>query len=182
MLVVVSDSHRESGTGLDGRTLDAVRDAEVVAHAGDFVTVDALDAFQDAASTLFAVHGNADRPGVRDRLPTARSFSYAGVTVAMTHRQRGGPTGLELFGRERDAALVVSGHTHRPQVTQMDGLTLVNPGSHADPRGHRPGHAELDPASDGLDGRLVSVDGTVVETFHVPANAGTAGSSSTDPE
>jgi len=170
MLVVVSDSHRESGTGLEGRTLDAVRDAEVVAHAGDFVTEDALNAFGDVASTLLAVHGNADRPGVRDRLPTARSFTYADVQVAMTHRQRGGPTGLELFGRERGAALVVSGHTHRPRVATTDACTLLNPGSHADPRGNRPGHAELEPAADGLDGRLVSPDGTVVERFHVPAN------------
>ena len=170
MLVVVSDSHRESGTGLEGRTLDAVRDAEVVAHAGDFVTEDALDAFRDVASTLLAVHGNADRPGVRDRLPTARSFTYADVAVATTHRQRGGGTGLELFGRERGAALVVSGHTHRPRVATTDACTLLNPGSHADPRGNRPGHAELELAADGLDGRLVSPDGTVVERFHVPAN------------
>jgi putative phosphoesterase len=170
MLVVVSDSHRETGTGLEGRTLDAVRDADVVAHAGDFVTEDALDAFQDVASTLFAVHGNADRPDVRDRLPTARSFTYAGVEVAMTHRQRGGGTGLELFGRERGAALVVSGHTHRPRVATTDALTLLNPGSHADPRGHRPGHAELEPAADGLDGRLVSPDGTVARRFHVPGD------------
>ncbi|WP_227133915.1 metallophosphoesterase [Halorubellus salinus] len=168
MLVVVSDSHRETGTGLEGRTLDAVREADVVAHAGDFVTEDALDAFHDAASRLHAVHGNADRPAVTERLPTARSFSYADVSVAMTHRQRGGGMGLELFGRERDADLVVSGHTHRPRVADADGLTLLNPGSHADPRGNRPGHAELEPTDDGLDGRLVSPDGTVAETFHVP--------------
>jgi len=172
MLVVVSDSHRESGTGLEGRTLDAVRDAEVVAHAGDFVTEDALDAFQDVASTLLAVHGNADRPGVRDRLPSARSFTYADVDVAMTHRQRAGETGLELFGRERGAALVLSGHTHRPRVATTDACTLLNPGSHADPRGNRPGHAELEPAAGGLDGRLVSPDGTVAERFHVPADPG----------
>mgnify|MGYP006275078155 FL=1 len=170
MLVVVSDSHRETGTGLEGRTLDAVREADVVAHAGDFVTEDALDAFHDVASRLHAVHGNADRPAVKERLPTARSFSYADVSVAMTHRQRGGGMGLALFGRERDAALVVSGHTHRPRVADADGLTLLNPGSHADPRGNRPGHAELEPTDGGLDGRLVSPDGTVAEAFHVPAD------------
>ncbi|NHN41736.1 metallophosphoesterase [Halorubellus sp. JP-L1] len=169
MLVVVSDSHRETGTGLDGRTLAAVREANVVAHAGDFVTADALDAFQDAASRLYAVCGNADRPAVRERLPTARSFVYEGATVAMTHRQQGGAMGLELFGRERDADVVVSGHTHRPRVTRTETLTLLNPGSHADPRGNRRGHAELERVADGLDGRLVSPDGTVAETFHVPA-------------
>jgi hypothetical protein len=169
MLVVVSDSHRQTDHGLDGRTLDAVRDADAVVHAGDFTTPAALDAFRDVADRLHAVHGNADGPAVRERLPTALSFSYAGVDVAMTHRQEGGAMGLELFGRERAADLVVSGHTHRPQVTALETTTLLNPGSHADPRGNRRGHAELEATDDGLRGRLVSPDGSVAETFDVPA-------------
>jgi hypothetical protein len=172
MLVVVSDSHQHRGTGLEGRTLDVVREADVVAHAGDFVTEDALDAFREVAPRLHAVHGNADRPGVEERLPTSLSFSYAGVEVAMTHRQQAGAMGLELFGRERGADLVVSGHTHRPSVSRAETLTLLNPGSHADPRGNRPGHAELEPAENGLAGRLVSPDGTVAEEFVVPARTG----------
>lgn len=169
MLVVVSDSHRESGHGLAGRTLEAVDAADVVAHAGDFVTPAALDAFQDVADRLHAVRGNADRPAVRERLPPALSFSYAGVDVAMTHRQDGGAMGLELFGRERDADLVVSGHTHRPTVATAETVTLLNPGSHADPRGNRPGHAELEAIEDGLRGRLVDTEGVVAETFAVAA-------------
>lgn len=167
MLVVVSDSHREADHGLEGRTLEAVQEAAVVAHAGDFTTAAALDAFHDVAERLHAICGNADRPAVSERLPTARSFSYRGVSVAMTHRQAGGSMGLELFGRERGADLVVSGHTHRPQFTTTETVDLLNPGSHADPRGNRAGHAELEPVADGLRGRLVSTDGTIVETFHV---------------
>jgi len=170
MLVVVSDSHRERGHGLKGRTLEAVDAADAVAHAGDFVTPAALDAFRDVADRLHAVNGNADRPGVRERLPPALSFTYAGVDVAMTHRQGGGAMGLELFGRERDADLVVSGHTHRPTVSHAETVTLLNPGSHADPRGNRPGHAELEPTDDGLRGRLVDPTGTVAETFEVAAS------------
>lgn len=170
MLVVVSDSHQQQGHGLADRTLEAVREAEAVAHAGDFVTEDALKAFRDEASRLHAVHGNADRPAVTERLPTALSFDHGGVSVAMTHRQRGAGMGLELFGRERGADLVVSGHTHRPGVAATETLTLLNPGSHADPRGNRPGHAELESTADGLSGRLVSPDGTVAETFDVVAD------------
>jgi putative phosphoesterase len=171
MLVVVSDSHQTDGHGLEGRTRDAVASADVVAHAGDFVTPIALDAFRDVTARLHAVHGNADRPAVQDRLSTATTFTYADVTVAMTHTQRGGPTGLALFGRERGADLVVSGHTHRPQFTTTDDVALLNPGSHADPRGNRPGHAELEPTADGLSGRLVSPDGTVHRTFDVTARS-----------
>jgi hypothetical protein len=43
----------------------------------------------------------------------------------------------------------------------------LNPGSHADPRGNRPGHAELVPADGGLDGRIRQPDGTTVEAFRI---------------
>jgi len=44
---------------------------------------------------------------------------------------------------------------------------LVNPGSHAQPRGNRAAHAEFEARGDGLAGRLVTVDGDVFESFVV---------------
>lgn len=169
MLVVVADSHQQAGHGLEGRTREAVAEADVVAHAGDFVTERALDAFRDTADRLHAVHGNADHPGVTERLPSATTFTYGDVRIAMTHTRRGGGTALALFGRERGASLVVSGHTHRPRFASADVVSLLNPGSHADPRGNRPGHAELEPRANGLTGRLCAPDGTVAREFSVPA-------------
>lgn len=167
MLTICSDTHSHDGHALTGRTLEAVREANRVIHAGDFTSPSALEAFQEAARRLDAVHGNADRMAVRDRLPTARTVEYQGVRFAVTHRRDGGPTALSLFGRQREADVVVSGHSHQPSVVDADGLTLLNPGSHADPRGNRPGHAELEPADGGLDGRLCQPDGTVFEEFRI---------------
>ncbi|QSG01584.1 metallophosphoesterase [Natranaeroarchaeum sulfidigenes] len=167
MLTICSDTHSLDGHALTGRTLEAVREADQVIHAGDFTSTSALDAFQDEAKRLDAVHGNADRMAVRDRLPTARIVEYEGIRFAVTHRKRGGATALSLFGRQREADVVVSGHSHQPSVVDADGLTLLNPGSHADPRGNRPGHAELEPAAGGLDGRLCQPDGTVFEEFRI---------------
>ncbi|MDL5362855.1 metallophosphoesterase [Halalkalicoccus sp. NIPERK01] len=165
MLTVVSDTHSTEGHALAGRTLDAVREAERVVHAGDFTTVSALDAFHEEAARLDAVHGNADAAAVRERLPAARTLEWEGLRIALTHRRDGGPTGLAMFGRERGADLVISGHSHRPGVTRTDDLLLLNPGSHAQPRGNRPGHAELEATRDGVRGRLRRPDGTVVEEF-----------------
>ncbi|MCL9813590.1 metallophosphoesterase [Natranaeroarchaeum aerophilus] len=167
MLTICSDTHSHDGHALTGRTLEAVRDADHVIHAGDFTSTSALDAFQQEAQRLDAVHGNADQMAVRDRLPTDRTVEYEGVRFAVTHRKRGGATALALFGRQRDADVVVSGHSHQPSVADADGLTLLNPGSHADPRGNRPSHAELEPAAGGLDGRLCQPDGTVFEEFRI---------------
>lgn len=167
MLVVVSDTHGIEDARLHGRTGTAVREAECVIHAGDFTTGAVLDSIDDATRKLHAVHGNADDPAVRARLPATRTVEYAGVRIAITHRRDGGETGLSLFGRERDATLVVSGHTHQPTVVDSEGVTLLNPGSHAQPRGNRPAHAELSPTDNGLDGELRQPDGTLIESFTV---------------
>lgn len=166
MLVVCSDTHGTDGARLSGRTREAVADAERVIHAGDFTSEAALEEFYEVAARLDAVHGNADDPAVRDRLPEARVLTYEGVRFAVTHRVEGGPTGLAMFGREKGADVVVSGHTHRPQVREGTP-TLLNPGSHADPRGSAPAHAELLPVEGGLDGRIYRRDGTVIEHFEI---------------
>ncbi|WP_435099148.1 metallophosphoesterase [Halarchaeum sp. P4] len=167
MFAVLSDTHSTTGHELAGRARDAVERADAVIHAGDFNTEAALDAFQDVSDRLYAVHGNTDGPAVRERLPAARTVELDGVRVAVTHRQRGGPTGLALFGRERGADLVVSGHTHSPSVTETEDCVLLNPGSHAEPRGNPASHAELTPVDGGLDGKIVERDGTVLREFRV---------------
>lgn len=167
MLVVVSDTHGSASHRLSGRTFDAVEEADLVAHAGDFTTEAVLEAFRDVAATFRGVYGNSDTPGVRDRMPGERTFSYGGVRFAITHRRRGGDTGLTMFGRERNASVVVHGHTHRPRFEHSGPVALLNPGSHAEPRGHVPAHAELEPTDAGLDGRLVTVDGDVLEEFTI---------------
>jgi putative phosphoesterase len=167
MIAVLSDTHSETGHELQGRAADAVRDADLVVHAGDLTSEAALDAFHDAADTLHAVHGNADDPTVRDRLPAARTLDAAGVTIAVTHRQDGGEMGLALFGRERAADLVVFGHSHVPTVTEGEGMALLNPGSHADPRGNPAAHAELYPTDGGVRGEIRARDGGVLRSFRV---------------
>lgn len=167
MIAVLSDTHSRDGHRLEGRARDAVREADLVVHAGDFVTEDALDAFYDVSDRLLAVHGNADESAVTDRLPTARTFDENGVRFALTHRQRGGETALAFFGRERAADVVISGHTHRPRVKELDDVLLLNPGSHADPRGNPAAHAELTPTEGGFDGEIRQRDGTLLETFQV---------------
>ncbi|WP_224333160.1 metallophosphoesterase [Haloprofundus halobius] len=167
MLTVVSDTHATDSHRLRGRTLRAVRDAELVIHAGDFMAEPVLDAFVDEAETLRGVYGNNDDAGIRERLPAARTVEYGGVRFAVTHTRRGGDTALALFGRERDADAVIFGHSHQPRFDATGPLALLNPGSHAEPRGYRAAHAELEPEGDGLRGRLCTPDDDVFERFRI---------------
>ncbi len=167
MLTVVSDTHSREGRRLAGRTREAVREADAVIHAGDFTTEPVLDAFQAEADRLYGVVGNNDPPGVHDRLPAERVVEHEGVRLVVVHGHEHTDTALSLLGQQEAADLVVFGHSHRPGVYQGDGVTLLNPGSHAQPRRYRPAHAELEPGGDTVRGRLVDPDGTVFEEFTV---------------
>ncbi|MCO8242861.1 MULTISPECIES: metallophosphoesterase [unclassified Haladaptatus] len=167
MIAIVSDTHSRTGHELAGRTLEAVRRADLVVHAGDFTTTAVLDAFEAESSRLVAVRGNNATAGVADRLPAVRTFEENGVRFALTHRRRGGSTGLSLFGQERDADVVVSGHTHRHLVEQAGEMLLLNPGSYAQPRGNRPTHIELEPEGKGFAGRVYEMSGELVTEFPV---------------
>jgi len=171
MLTVVSDTHSTDGHRLSGRTLEAVREAEVVVHAGDFMRESVLDAFEGEADRLLGVAGNNDDAAIRRRLPEARTLTFGGLRFAVTHTRRGGPTALSLFGRQRDADVVLFGHSHRPTYEAGANVVLVNPGSHAQPRGNRAAHAEFETRGGDLAGRLVTVDGEVFEEFTVEPSA-----------
>lgn len=167
MIAIVSDTHGTDDHRLEGRTLEAVREADLVVHAGDFNTAAVLDAFEAESDAFLGVYGNNDDSEVCERLPAERTFGRNGVRFALTHRRDGGETGLALFGRERDADVVVFGHSHRPGFGQAGAVGLLNPGSHADPRWYRPGHAELAATEDGFAGKLLEPDGTEIARFRV---------------
>ncbi|MEY7852119.1 metallophosphoesterase [Natrarchaeobius sp. A-rgal3] len=163
MIAIFSDTHSHRGHELEGAALSAAREADAVIHAGDFTSAAALEAFQGECDRLFAVHGNADSAAVRDRLPTARTVERDGIRFAVTHRRDGGATGLSMFGRSRDADVVVSGHTHRPTLVETDDAVLVNPGSYAQPRGNTPGFAVVESRTDGFEIELRQPDGTPID-------------------
>ncbi len=165
MIAIFSDTHSGYGHELENEALAAAREADVVIHAGDFTSQAALEAFREECSTLLAVHGNADELAVREQLPTERVVDERGVRFAVTHRRDGGETGLAMFGRAHDADVVVSGHTHRPTIVDAGDVLLLNPGSHAQPRGYRPGFAILEPTDEGIVGQLLEPDGTLLEAF-----------------
>jgi putative phosphoesterase len=165
VLVVVSDTHGRDDHRLVGRSRTAVADADRVVHAGDFTTESVLQSFRATAESFHAVHGNRDAAAVTDRLPATRQFSYGDVHFVLTHRQRGGDTGLAMLGRERGADVVIHGHSHRPRVTEAGPVTLLNPGSHAEPRGAPATHAEIESTDRGIAGRIVGTDGGVIDQF-----------------
>jgi len=164
MLTVISDTHGTDDHRLTGATLEAVREADHVVHAGDFTTEAVHDAIDDEATALTAVAGNNERPALRERLPAEATIDWQGYRILVVHGHEHTETALGLLARQVEADVVVVGHSHRPELTALDGRLLVNPGSYADPRRYRPAHAELAADGAGLSARLRSPDGDTFET------------------
>jgi putative phosphoesterase len=136
-LLFVSDTHVPSrARTLPSQVWAAVENADVVFHAGDWVTAALLDEFEHRSRRLIAVYGNNDGAELRRRLPETTSVTLDGLRFAMVHET--GPA----KGRERrcealypDADVLVFGHSHIPwDTTGPGGLRLLNPGSPTDRR------------------------------------------------
>jgi uncharacterized protein len=136
-LVLLSDTHLPiRAKALPPRLWKAIEAADVVVHAGDWVSVDLLDELEQRSRRLIGVAGNNDGPDLHARLPEVARAELDGLRVAVVHE-----TG-DRTGRERradavypDTDLLVFGHSHIPwDTTTPNGLRLLNPGSPTDRR------------------------------------------------
>jgi putative phosphoesterase len=136
-VVIVADTHVPArARDLPAPLWAAIEAADVVVHAGDWVSEALLDAFEARSRTLIGVYGNNDGPGLRRRLPEVARAELGGVRLAVVH-ETGPAKGREdrCAARFPDADVLVFGHSHIPwDTTAETGLRLLNPGSPTDRR------------------------------------------------
>jgi putative phosphoesterase len=129
-VIVLADSHLRGGLStLGDQVLEAVTRADVVLHAGDITSRQALKELEAAAET-YAVLGNNDRDLV-GALPESRILELGGVRIALVH-DSGAAKGRarRLYRRFPDSQLVVFGHSHIPVDEEGEqSQILFNPGS-----------------------------------------------------
>jgi uncharacterized protein len=136
-VVLTSDTHVPArARDLPPALWTAIDDADLVVHAGDWVSAELLDRMEARARRLLAVAGNNDHGILRQRLPEVARATVEGVTIAVVH-ETGAKDGRE---RRADAAfpgtdLLVFGHSHIPwDSVSPAGMRLLNPGSPTDRR------------------------------------------------
>jgi hypothetical protein len=138
LLAVVSDTHLPRGARrLPDACVERMRAADLILHAGDFVTVTVLDEIEALGPPVMAVHGNVDEPAVLTRLPRARMVDAGGARIAMVHDAGAAAGRLDRMRRRFPGAdAVVFGHSHIPlHETDFDaGFQIFNPGSPTDRR------------------------------------------------
>jgi len=135
-LLVIADTHLPArARDLPAEVWSAVDEADVVLHAGDWVTPRLLDVLEERATRLVGVWGNNDGPELRRRLPEVARVELGGLRWGVVHE-----TGPKQRREERmradypDLDVLVFGHSHIPWDTEHAGLRLLNPGSPTDRR------------------------------------------------
>ena len=117
---LLSDTHGL----LRPQTLPALEGVEHLVHAGDVGSPEVLEALR-GRFPLTVVRGNVDRGAWAEALPLTETVELAGVLVHVLHDLGE----LDLDPASAGIAVVVSGHSHRPEIHRRQGVLYVNPGS-----------------------------------------------------
>ena len=121
---LISDTHGL----LRPQALAALEGCDHILHAGDIGKPDILDSLSGLAS-LTAVRGNNDEGAWADAVREMEEIQLGGIGIYLVHDQADIPDDLA----QRGFSIVVTGHSHKPLITERSGLLHVNPGS-AGPR------------------------------------------------
>ena len=138
LIAVISDTHLPRGARrLPDACLERIAAADLLLHAGDFVTVDVLRELEALGPPVAAVHGNVDTAELRRLLPAERVLGAGDARIALVHDAGARRGRLERLRRRfgERAGAVVFGHSHLPlHETGPDGFQIFNPGSPTDRR------------------------------------------------
>lgn len=122
--VILSDSH--GNLSALSKLYGVMQESDYVIHLGDYCG-DMREYSDDICQKLYRVKGNCDGGG-SDFILEAE-----GKKILLTHGDRYGvKTGLYkllLRAKEVCADVVLFGHTHIAEITEIDGITFINPGS-----------------------------------------------------
>jgi hypothetical protein len=121
---LISDTHGL----LRPEAVRALEGSDLIIHAGDVGKPEVLDALKRLAPVV-AVRGNVDRGPWAGALPLT-AIVEPGIYVLHDVKE------LDLDPTAKGYRMVVSGHSHKPSLTEEASVLYVNPGA-AGPRRFR---------------------------------------------
>lgn len=139
-ILIVSDSHRVDD--ILKKVIDKEKPFDMFIHLGDLESSENKIIYMlDPDCTAFIVQGNND---FFSQLPREQEIRIKNHKALLVHgHQYGVSMGTEILKDEalsRGCDFAMYGHTHRPYLKTVDGITILNPGSLGYPRqaGHIP--------------------------------------------
>ncbi|HEY9206538.1 MAG TPA: metallophosphoesterase [Candidatus Methanoperedens sp.] len=162
-IIAISDTHIKYGSILEQLPSDLaamLKDADMVIHAGDFVTKAAYDELSRIVR-LVAVQGNMDEAVLKSLLPERSVIEVEGMNIGVVHEAAlslQDTTGAGYLAKEMGADVLIFGHLHRPLIEKSDAL-LICPGSPTAPRLSDPCAVELVIENGRISGNIVKFEG-----------------------
>ena len=121
---VISDTHGK----LRDSALAALQGVELIIHAGDVGDESILPRLRKIAP-VHAVRGNIDKGELAASLPATEWVEFAGKSIYILHDLGD----LDLDPAAANVSVVITGHSHKPNVLLRGSVLYLNPGS-AGPR------------------------------------------------
>lgn len=126
-LVIISDTHGKT-SGIESLR-QILEENDYIVHLGDGAG-EARTLFSKYPEKTYFCAGNCD---FAPHFPLEGEISIEGVKIFYCHGHKYGvKSGLGLLAREaknRDCDVALYGHTHTALISEIDGVTLINPGS-----------------------------------------------------
>jgi putative phosphoesterase len=117
---IISDTH-----GLvRQRVVKSFKDVDLIVHAGDIGTHEALKTLQTIAK-VYPVRGNVDGGKWTDNIPFTEVVKVGQVYLYVLHDLNS----LDLDPVAAGFNAVISGHSHLPKIEERNGVLFLNPGS-----------------------------------------------------
>lgn len=160
--IIISDTHGEREWLR--KAVRANPDAQGLIHCGDLASD--IATVRDILPETYGVVGNVLDPRFSETPEKDRSaeqlLELEGVRILVTHGHlydvKHTLNRLYYRALEADAALVLFGHTHHAMKEILGGITFLNPGSPARPRGGPAGYGILELQGGIFDCRLIPFD------------------------
>ena len=126
---VISDTHlMGSNSFLEKVTERYFNDVDLILHAGDLISLEALHAFK--GKEVIAVAGNSDSSEVRQRLLEKEVIEANRFKIGLIHGW-GFPMGVgkRVASSFDEIHCIVFGHSHRAANYRRNGILYFNPGA-----------------------------------------------------
>jgi putative phosphoesterase len=162
-IIALSDTHIRSGSIIEQLPRDLIlliKRADVVIHAGDFITQQAYDELSGMCR-LEAVHGNMDEMRLKRSLPERKVIEIEGISIGIVHEAMlslHDTTGAWYLAKEMGAEVLIFGHIHKP-IIEKDEVLLACPGSPTAPRLSEPSAIELCIEKRKVSGKVIALEG-----------------------
>lgn len=133
-ILIVSDTHRKDDNLRS--VIEKTAPIDMLIHLGDAEGSEhEIEKWVNKGCRLEMVLGNNDFFSMLDREKEIRIGSYKTlITHGHYYGVSMGVEGLVEEARNRGCDIVMYGHTHRPYLAEIDGVTVLNPGSLSYPR------------------------------------------------